>query len=170
MVKNSPVIQEMQIQFLVRKIAWRRKWLPTPIFLQYPYMGDSHVRSLVAGLGSLGSQRVRQDWATKHAQVWKQPKCPLVEEWIKKPSIHKQWNTSCSIPRKCPTLCNSADCSLSDTSSSLLGFSQQEYWSELPFPSPGDLPNPGINQGLLHCRQILYHWATGEVNGILTHP
>ena len=75
-------------------------------------------------------------------------------------------------------------------------FSRPEYWSGQPFPSPGDLPNPGIeprsptlqegslpaepqskpkntgvgslsllqrifltqksNQGLLHCRQILY--------------
>ena len=75
-------------------------------------------------------------------------------------------------------------------------FSRQEYWSGLPFPSPGDLPNPGAeprsptlqvdswpaepqgqskntgvgsrsllqgifltqesNQGLLHCRWILY--------------
>ena len=26
-------------------------------------------------------------------------------------------------------------------------FSRQEYWSELPFPSPGDLPNPGIELG-----------------------
>ena len=25
-----------------------------------------------------------------------------------------------------------------------LGFSKQEYWSGLPFPSPGDLPDPGI--------------------------
>ena len=25
-----------------------------------------------------------------------------------------------------------------------MGFSRQEYWSELPFPSPGDLPHPGI--------------------------
>ena len=25
-----------------------------------------------------------------------------------------------------------------------LGFSRQEYWSGLPFPSPGDLPDPGI--------------------------
>ena len=25
-----------------------------------------------------------------------------------------------------------------------MGFSGQEYWSELPLPSPGDLPNPGI--------------------------
>ena len=26
----------------------------------------------------------------------------------------------------------------------LMGFSRQEYWSGLPFPSPEDLPNPGI--------------------------
>ena len=25
-----------------------------------------------------------------------------------------------------------------------MGFPRQEYWSGLPFPSPGDLPNPGI--------------------------
>ena len=29
-------------------------------------------------------------------------------------------------------------------------FSRQEYWSELPFPSPGNLPNPGIFLHLLH--------------------
>ena len=37
-------------------------------------------------------------------------------------------------------------------------FSRQEYWSELPFPSPGDLPNLGIEP--MHPaigRQILYH-------------
>jgi len=26
----------------------------------------------------------------------------------------------------------------------LMGFPRQEYWSGLPFPSPGDLPDPGI--------------------------
>ena len=25
-----------------------------------------------------------------------------------------------------------------------MGFPRQEYWSELPFPSPGDLDDPGI--------------------------
>ena len=25
-----------------------------------------------------------------------------------------------------------------------MGFSRQEYWSELPCPPPGDLPNPGV--------------------------
>ena len=28
-----------------------------------------------------------------------------------------------------------------------IGFSRQECWSELPFPSPGDLPDPGIEPG-----------------------
>ena len=30
-----------------------------------------------------------------------------------------------------------------------MGFSRQEYWSRLPFPSPGDLPDPGIKPGSL---------------------
>ena len=44
----------------------------------------------------------------------------------------------------------SASCSMfvipMDCSQALLSkeFSRQEYWSRLPFPSPGDLPNPGI--------------------------
>ena len=28
-----------------------------------------------------------------------------------------------------------------------MGFSRKEYWSGVPFPSPGDLPNPGIEPG-----------------------
>ena len=28
-----------------------------------------------------------------------------------------------------------------------MGFSRQEYWSRLPFCSPGDFPNPGIEPG-----------------------
>ena len=38
-------------------------------------------------------------------------------------------------------------------------FSRKEDWSGLPFLSPGDLPEPEMNPGLLHCRQILY-WVT----------
>ena len=30
-----------------------------------------------------------------------------------------------------------------------MGFSKQEYWSQLPFPPPGDLPNPGIEPASL---------------------
>ena len=31
-----------------------------------------------------------------------------------------------------------------------MGFSRQEYWSGLPFPSAGDLPNPGIEPTVSH--------------------
>ena len=36
-------------------------------------------------------------------------------------------------------------------------FSRQEYWSGLPFPSLGDLSDPGIEPSFLLCRQILDH-------------
>ena len=35
-------------------------------------------------------------------------------------------------------------------------FARQEYWSGQPFPFPGDLPNPGIEPGLPHCRQMSF--------------
>ena len=37
-----------------------------------------------------------------------------------------------------------------------MGFSRQEYWSGLPFPSLGDPADPGIEPGFLHYRQMLY--------------
>ena len=39
-------------------------------------------------------------------------------------------------------------------------FARQEYWSGLPFSSPGDLPNPGGKPCI--GRPAFYHWATGE--------
>ena len=47
------------------------------------------------------------------------------------------------VAQSCPTLCDPMDCSLHQAPPSM-GFSRQEYWSGLPFPSPGNLPNPGI--------------------------
>ena len=40
--------------------------------------------------------------------------------------------------------------------SQTMGFSRQEYWSGLPFPSPGDLPDPGIEPGSPAFWQTLY--------------
>ena len=42
----------------------------------------------------------------------------------------------------CLTLCDSMDCSHQPPLST--GVSQQEYWSGLPCPPPGDFPKPGI--------------------------
>ena len=47
--------------------------------------------------------------------------------------------------QSCLTLCNPMAVACQDPLS--MGFSRQEYWSGLPFPSPGDLPDPGIESG-----------------------
>ena len=41
-----------------------------------------------------------------------------------------------------------------------MGFPRQEYWSELPFPSLGDLPNPGIEPG----------YPVLQMDSLLTEP
>ena len=46
------------------------------------------------------------------------------------------------VTQSCPTLCDPNNCSLQASLS--IGFSRQESWSGLSFPSPGDLPDPGI--------------------------
>ena len=46
------------------------------------------------------------------------------------------------VAQSCLTLWDPMDCSL--PGSSIMGFPRQEYWNGLPFPSPGNLPNPGI--------------------------
>ena len=48
-----------------------------------------------------------------------------------------------------------------------MGFSKQEYWSGFSFPSPGDLPEPGIEPTSTVLRQILYHWATRKAQLML---
>ena len=43
-----------------------------------------------------------------------------------------------------------------------VGLPRQEYWSGLPFPSPGDLPYPGVEAVSPAWQGILYRWATRE--------
>ena len=47
------------------------------------------------------------------------------------------------VTKSCLTLCDPMDCVARQAPLSM-GFSRQEYWSGLPFPSPGDLPDSGI--------------------------
>ena len=49
------------------------------------------------------------------------------------------------VAQSCPTLCFFATPWTAAYQAPLsMGFSRQEYWSGLPFPSPVDLPDPGI--------------------------
>ena len=49
------------------------------------------------------------------------------------------------VCQACPTL--ATPWTIACQSPLSMGFSRQEYWSSLPFPSPGDLPDPGIKPG-----------------------
>ena len=42
-----------------------------------------------------------------------------------------------------------------------LGFSRHEYWSRLPFPTPGDLPDQGLNPCFLYVH--LLHWQVDSL-------
>ena len=43
-----------------------------------------------------------------------------------------------------------------------LGFSKQEQWSEVPVPSPGDLPDPGIEPSSPASPELLENSFTSE--------
>ena len=63
--------------------------------------------------------------------------------------------SSCSYPvhsTLCPTLCNPMDCS--PPGSSVHGILRQEYWSGLPCPPLGGLPNPGIKPSYLKSPEL----------------
>ena len=55
-------------------------------------------------------------------------------------TIAKTWNMKVLVAQSCRTLWSHVGCQAPLSTE----FSRQEYWSGLPFPSPGDLPDPGI--------------------------
>ena len=59
------------------------------------------------------------------------------------------------VAKSCPTLATSWTVACQAPLS--IGFPRQKYWSGLPFPSPGDLPKPGIEPGspALHTDSLL---------------
>ena len=50
MVKNLPRMQETRVLSLIKKIPWRREWLPTPVFLP----GESHGQRSLVGYSPWG--------------------------------------------------------------------------------------------------------------------
>ena len=65
-----------------------------------------------------------------------------VSNIIRHPTSHVCVHTNIKSLQLPLSLCNSMDCS--PPGFSCLEFSRQEYWSGLPFPTPGDLPDPEI--------------------------
>ena len=63
------------------------------------------------------------------------------------PHIAYCWLVGWLITKLCLAICDLVDCST--PGSSVHGISQAEYRSRLPFPSPGDLSNPGTEATIL---------------------
>ena len=111
---------------------------------------------------------IKKDWASKISVSILQLLCFVFPLWTSE------------VAQLCPTLCDPMDCSIQASPS--MGFSRQEYWSGLPFPSPGDLPDSGIEcRSPAYYRQLLYQlsyqgtlglWAGYIVTrgGIMAHP
>ena len=55
-------------------------------------------------------------------------------------------------------------CTIAHQASLSMGFPKQEYWSELSFPSPGDLPGPGNETSSPVATALadgfFHHWVT----------
>ena len=60
--------------------------------------------------------------------------------------------------QSCPTLYNPMKGSPSGSQS--MKFARQQFWNRLPFPTPGDLPNPGIEPASLVSPALVGHRAT----------
>ena len=73
------------------------------------------------------------------------------------------------VIQSCPPLCNFIE--LTYQASLLIGFSRQEYWCGLPFPTPGDLPDPEIKPESLPtlAGDFLTMSATWEASLIMLH-
>ena len=80
-VKNLPAMQETLFDPWVRKIPWRREWLPTPAFLP----GESHGQRSLAGYSSWGCKESDTTKHTHMKKILKHPwqKCSIRHTFLK---------------------------------------------------------------------------------------
>ena len=75
----------------------------------------------------------------------------------------------CSVAKLCPNLLRPYGVVAHQAPLSM-GFSRQEYWSALPFPSPRDLLEPGIKLRVLHWQAGSLSWSHQEAPLKRGHP
>ena len=99
---------------------WRKKWQPTPVFLP----GESQ------GQGSLVS-----------CHLWSRTESDTTEAMQQQQQQQQQQQSLSHVLIFVTPWTAAHQAPLS------MKFSMQEYWSGLPFPFPGDLPDPGLEPG-----------------------
>ena len=76
---------------------------------------------------------------------------------------------ACSVPLVCPILCDPGDCSPLGSSVHRILQARIREWVAYPSSRESSLPTDQSNQGLLHCRRILYHLSwQGSLKIIVT--
>ena len=130
-------------------------------------------------LWSMGSQRVRHDWATftftKHL---KDNRC---QSFSNSPTVCRGVSYPNSFYVASITLMLLSHSVVSDAlwphglvahqAPLFMEFSRQEFWSGLPFSSPGDFPNPGIEPvSLMSPASVLYKCHLGSPFNLLPKP
>ena len=118
------------------KIPWSRKWQPTPVFLP----GKFHGQKRLVRYSPWGRKELDM---TEHAYM-------LLLLLLS--------HFSC-------VLLFAAPWSVANQASLSMGFSRQEYWSGLPFPTPGDLPNPEIKVASLSSPALAGRFFTTSLPG-----
>ena len=126
----------------IGKIPWRRERLPTPIFWPGEFLIGFFVLMWLSIMSCLQILETNPLLITTSANIFSQSLgCLFIlfiasfDTWklfsfvVQSLSHVRLFATPWSIAHQAPLS---------------MGFSRQEYWSGLPFPSPGDLSNPGI--------------------------
>ena len=96
----------------------------------FQWVGSSHQ---VAEVGELQLQHQSFQWIFR-VDCW-EVGCFLFLFLLGR--VNSSFESESKVALSCPTLWDPMDCTC-------MGFSREEYWSGLPSPSPGDLPDPGI--------------------------
>ena len=125
----------MEPEWSSKSTPWALIWLLAPlgVLINKPFSCDWD------NLMCLRSMLMRRHRQTHEDPPWGCKFCHLGNTM----QIHKWYCGSCLVTQSCLTLCDPMDCVAHQASLSM-EFSRQEYWSGLPFPSPGHVPNPGI--------------------------
>ena len=111
--------------------------LPFFFLLGMVFIPDSCIMLQTSAHSFSGSLSIRcNPWIYLTLSLYRHNRFEFGHTWM------ALWFTLCVlVTQLCPTLCDPRSCSPPWFS---VGFSRQEYWSGLPFLSPEDLLNPGI--------------------------
>ena len=173
-VKHLPAMRETQVRFRGREdpldkemaihsstLAWKIPWMEEPDRLQY--MGSQRVRhdwAWAKGLRTTDFTSLKGSYAIfthgQHDYPDTAPQeVPLMMPSCPRPGIlissQGFWCLTCrSVRHYFPSVMSDSFATPWTVAHQVplsMGFSRQECWSGLPFPCPGDLPDPGIEPG-----------------------